>query len=61
MKQGDSIQITAKVLRVSGERVDAQTPNGELIQTHVSNVVELNSPVVVKAVLTAPESKTRKK
>ncbi len=40
MKAGDEINIKAVVLRVDGSRVDAQTANGQLIQTDVSNVVE---------------------
>ena len=50
MKPGDSIQIKAKVLRVVGNRLDAQTPNGELIQTDVSNVVELNPVINIEIV-----------
>lgn len=39
MKTGDSIFIQAKVLRVTGKRLDAQTADGQLIQTDVSNVM----------------------
>lgn len=39
MKTGDSILIPATVLRVEGNRLDAQTGNGQLIQTDVSNVM----------------------
>lgn len=47
MKAGDQIDIKAVVLRVEGDRVDAQTANGQLIQTDVKNVAEhkaLNAP-----------------
>lgn len=39
MKTGDSIFIKATVLRVEGTRLDAQTANGQLIQTDVSNAM----------------------
>jgi hypothetical protein len=39
MKTGDSIFIQAKVLRVTGKRLDAQTADGQLIQTAVENVM----------------------
>ena len=51
MKPGEEIQITVRVLRVEGSRLDAQTRNGELIQTHVDNVEH-------KAILNAPEDKS---
>ena len=53
MKAGESIFIQATVLRVDGDRVDAQTGNGQLIQTDKSNVVEH------KAVLNSPENKAQ--
>lgn len=40
MNPGDSILIQAKVLRVEGSRLDAQTADGQLIQTDVSNVMK---------------------
>lgn len=39
MNPGDSIKINAKVLRVEGTRLDAQTADGQLIQTDVSNAM----------------------
>lgn len=51
MKPGQKINIKAVVLRVEGSRVDAQTANGQLIQTDIKNVAEH------KAVLNAPENK----
>ena len=39
MKPGDSIFIKATVLRVEGKRLDAQTADGQLIQTAVENVM----------------------
>lgn len=39
MKTGDFIFIKATVLRVEGNRLDAQTANGQLIQTDVSSVM----------------------
>lgn len=51
MKAGDQINIQAVVLRVEKDRVDAQTANGQLIQTDVKNVAEH------KAVLSSPENK----
>ena len=53
MKAGEQINIKATVLRVDGERVDAQTANGQLIQTDKSNVIEH------KAILNAPENKAQ--
>ena len=62
MKPGEPIQIKATVLRVDGTRLDAQTPNGELIQTHISNVVEKSiRPGENKAVQNSPENKSRNK
>ncbi len=40
MKPGDSINIKATVLRVDGNFLHAQTANGQLIQTDVSNVMK---------------------
>lgn len=51
MNPGDNINIKASVLRVEGDRVDAQTANGQLIQTDKTNVAEY------KAVLNAPANK----
>jgi len=51
MNPGKEINIKAVVLRVDGERVDAQTANGQLIQTDISNLIEH------KAVFNAPENK----
>lgn len=51
MNPGEKINIKAVVLRVEGNRVDAQTSNGQLIQTDKSNVIEQ------KAVLNSPENK----
>lgn len=51
MIPGEKINIQAVVLRVEGRRVDAQTANGQLIQTDIENVAEH------KAVLSAPENK----
>jgi len=51
MKSGEEIQITVRVLRVEGSRLDAQTRDGQLIQTSVENVEH-------KAVLNAPEDKS---
>ena len=39
MKAGDLITIKATVLRVDGDFLHAQTPNGQLIQTDISNVM----------------------
>ena len=63
MSPGEHIQIKAVVLRVDGERVDAQTANGQLIQTHVSNAEPVEKKAVTKApankaVLNAPENKS---
>jgi hypothetical protein len=49
IKTGDEVILKLKVLRVDGERLDAQTANGQLIQTDKSNVVEH------KAILNSPE------
>ena len=51
MKSSDKIIIQATVIRVDGSRIDAQTANGQLIQTDISNLIEH------KAVLNAPENK----
>lgn len=51
MKAGEKIDFRATVLRVDGDRVDAQISNGQLIQMDKSNVVEH------KAVLNSPENK----
>lgn len=51
MKPGQKINIQAVVLRLEGDRIDAQTANGQLIQTDLSNVAEH------KAVTNAPENK----
>ena len=56
MKSGDEISIKATVLRVEGKRLDAQTPDGQLIQTHVSNA-RLHEQ---KSVKNAPENKAIK-
>lgn len=52
MQAGDEVKIKAKVLRVDGNRVDAQTPSGQLIQTDVANVEtasvkEIKTPIAV--------------
>lgn len=50
MNAGDEIRIKATVLRVDDERVDAQTPDGQLIQTKVGNTEvfqEVKTPLVV--------------
>lgn len=64
MKPGESINIKAVVLRVDGTRVDAQTANGELIQTHISNVESIQNKAqklpAHKAILNAPENKSQK-
>ncbi len=39
MNSGDSVFIKATVLRVEGSRLDAQTADGQLIQTAVENVM----------------------
>lgn len=60
MKQGENIKINATVLRVEGDRLDAQTPNGQLIQTHISNVDDKSVKTAAedKAVKCAPENKS---
>jgi len=40
MKPGDHVKINATVLRVEGKRLDAQTADGQLIQTAVKNVMK---------------------
>lgn len=40
MKQGDQITIKATVLRVDAGFIHAQTPNGQLIQTDISNCMK---------------------
>lgn len=37
-KQGQSVTVKGTVVRVDGDRVDIQTPSGQLIQTHVDNI-----------------------
>lgn len=49
MKTGDSIFIKATVLRVEGKRLDAQTADGQLIQTDVSNVMTEEKQLSVEA------------
>ena len=44
MQAGDKVNIAATVLRVDGNRVDAQTPDGQLIQTDAINVRETIQP-----------------
>jgi hypothetical protein len=66
MKSGEEILIKATVLRVDGTRLDAQTPDGQLIQTHVSNACLSERSKAIKnapenkAVLNAPENKSKK-
>jgi hypothetical protein len=49
MKIGDSITIQATVLRVDGEKLHAQTANGQLIQTDVSNCMkDEKEPTAIK-------------
>lgn len=54
MTAGEQITIKATVLRVDGNRVDAQTANGQLIQTDLSNVETAEN----KAILNSPENKS---
>lgn len=56
MNPGQKINIQAVILRVEAHRVDAQTADGQLIQTNLSNVVAIQH----KAVLNAPENKNGK-
>lgn len=56
MKTGDSIFIKATVLRVEGTRLDAQTANGQLIQTDVSNVMTEENQVFVGVDFARPQS-----
>lgn len=49
MKPGDEITIKATVLRVDGDRVDAQTPDGQLIQTDASNVQAMPTRPIILA------------
>ncbi len=53
MNPGQKINIQAVILRVEDHRVDAQTADGQLIQTNLSNVVSVQH----KAVTNAPENK----
>lgn len=58
MKTGDSIKINATVLRVEGSRLDAQTADGQLIQTDVSNVMkEEKQPAAKKEEKSKPGEK----
>lgn len=65
MKAGDNITINAQVLRIEGNRIDAQTPSGQLIQTNISNVAVVEGKAVKtgenKAILSAPETKGKTK
>ncbi len=58
MKPGDTIYLKMTVLRVEGNRVDAQTPSGQLVQVPIEGIE--TKPVDLpehKAVLNAPENK----
>lgn len=63
MKPGETVIINATILRVDSERVHAQTRDGQLIQTSVGNaeIKPENSPAQHKAILHAPENKSRRK
>lgn len=49
MAPGDEVQIKVTVLRIDGNRVDTQTPDGQLIQTDASNVQVLPTMPIVLA------------
>jgi hypothetical protein len=44
IEAGKKAAVSGTVLRVDGERVDLQTPDGRLIQTHISNVEAVKEP-----------------
>jgi hypothetical protein len=62
-RPGEKVAINLMVLRVEGTRLDAQTPDGQLIQTDVSNVADKSIRTVPenKAVRQTPENKSVKK
>lgn len=58
MKTGDSIFIKATVLRVEGTRLDAQTADGQLIQTAVENAMTEDKKPTATAKPKTPEKKS---
>lgn len=60
MKTGSSILIKATVLRVEGNRLDAQTANGQLIQTDISNVMNSEEKPTATAKPEKPKTAERK-
>jgi len=66
LKQGDSIQVNAKVVRVRGERdgdpaywsVDLQLPDGQFLQTNLRNLADKpKAKPAAKAIDGPPETK----
>lgn len=60
MKTGSSILIKATVLRVEGNRLDAQTANGQLIQTDISNVMNSEEKPTATAKPEKPKTAEKK-
>lgn len=44
IKAGQKAAVKGTVLRVDGERVDLQTPDGQLVQTKIGNVESIEKP-----------------
>lgn len=63
LKQGDAVQVNAKVVRVRGEKdgdpaywsVDLQLNDGQFLQTNIRNLAETD--LAAKAVDGPPETK----